>query len=243
MFFFSFPANKGGRSRKEAVLIVKFFEMSQSGLSAPASPDPDVMSGTSSRPESRSSISSSSMVDQAAESSRFSSNLDEVDKKSESGEVIGLDENAQSGGLLDEHKKGMMLDSPGKGQEEDSLEMVSDDDMEANESCRDHVSRKSPINIDPLKDTELDFEGDVDEDSKRVAEESKKSEGDDEDGECGEAAQKEKDKDKEEIEEGEELEEGEVSSEEDVGKHARMEPRPVCRFYSKGNCTWGSNCR
>ncbi|EFX62999.1 hypothetical protein DAPPUDRAFT_67479 [Daphnia pulex] len=22
-----------------------------------------------------------------------------------------------------------------------------------------------------------------------------------------------------------------------------MEPRPVCRFYSKGNCTWGNNCR
>ncbi len=220
--------------------------MSQSGLSAPASPDPD-MSGSSSRPESRSSISSSSIVDQAAESSRLSSNLDDIDKKSESGEVIGLDENAQSGGLLDEQKKELMQASPGQNSKtdgDDSLEMVSDDDMEANESCKDLPNPKSPLNqLDPLKDTELDFEEDlVDEDNKKVADEGIKKE-DREDGEeCDEEKELHEEGD-DEKEEGEELEEGEVSSEEDVGKHARMEPRPVCRFYSKGNCTWGSNCR
>ena len=210
-------------------------------MSAPASPDPD-MSGTSSRPESRSSISSNSMVDLAAESSRLSSNLDEVDRKSESGEVIGLDENAQSGGLLEEHKEVMMIQDL-KTEQEDSLEMVSDDDMDANDSCKGPLNRKSPLNmVDPSKDTELDFEEDSDEETKIKAEEQAKQE-DDEDGECGDKEQASKEESENEVEEGEELEEGEVSSEEDVGKHARMEPRPVCRFYSKGNCTWGNNCR
>ena len=229
--------------------------MSQSGLSAPASPDPD-LSGTSSsinegqadqssRPESRSSISSNSIVDQAAESSRLSSPVDDVDGKSASGEVIGLDENAQSGGLLEEHKQELRANESSKG--EDSLEMVSEDDMEANDSCKDAAKKKLHQVLDPLKDNELDFEEDVvEEEHKKPAEEKKTGDDKDEneeDGECeGEDDSAEK-SGKEEPEEGEELEEGEVSSEEDVGKHARMEPRPVCRFYSKGNCTWGNNCR
>ena len=215
--------------------------MSNSGLSAPASPDPD-LSGSSSRPESRSSISSNSMVDQAAEStSRLSSNLDElneVEAKSESGEVIGLDENAQSGGLLERHKDKDTNDF--KMDREDSLEMVSDDDMEANDSCKGPPTRKSPIIMDPLKDTELDFEEDV---TEEVKSENRVKRDEDEEGECGDKTLASGDGSQDEVEEGEELEEGEVSSEEDVGKHARMEPRPVCRFYSKGNCTWGNNCR
>lgn len=225
--------------------------MSQSGLSAPASPDPD-LSGTSSsinegqadqssRPESRSSISSNSIVDQAAESSRLSSPVDDADRKSASGEVIGLDENAQSGGLLEEHKQEMTANESSKG--EDSLEMVSEDDMEANDSCKETAKKKIHQVLDPLKDTELDFEEDVVEDEQKKPIEEKKAEDDnEEDGECEGDDASEK-PEKEEPEEGEELEEGEVSSEEDVGKHARMEPRPVCRFYSKGNCTWGNNCR
>jgi len=230
--------------------------MSQSGLSAPASPDPD-MSGSRSdaegfRPESRSSISSNSMADQAAESSRLSSNVDDVDRKSDSGEVIGLDENAQSGGLLDEEKQEMLVNESSKDVE-DSLEMVSDDEMEANDSFKGNPSKKSPAPtiLDPLKDTELDFEpsheGDIEgeETSKRTGEEEKNDEGNDEDGEYdgGNVSNNDIEKEADKPEEGEELEEGEVSSEEDVGKHARMEPRPVCRFYSKGNCTWGNNCR
>lgn len=226
--------------------------MSQSGLSAPASPDPD-LSGTSSsinegqaeqssRPESRSSISSNSIVDQAAELSHLSSPVDDVDRKSVSGEVIGLDENAQSGGLLEEHKQEMTANESSKG--EDSLEMVSDDDMEANDSCKELPKKKPHQVLDPLKDTELDFEEDVvEEEQKKTTEEKKTDDNDEEDGECDGDNTSSQKPEKEEPEEGEELEEGEVSSEEDVGKHARMEPRPVCRFYSKGNCTWGNNCR
>ena len=44
--------------------------------------------------------------------------------------------------------------------------------------------------------------------------------------------------------EEEELEEGELSDDEggDARKE-RLKPQPVCRFYSKGQCTWGNSCR
>ena len=46
-----------------------------------------------------------------------------------------------------------------------------------------------------------------------------------------------------EIECDEELEEGEVSDEDEEARKERLKPQPVCRFYSKGACTWGSSCR
>lgn len=42
--------------------------------------------------------------------------------------------------------------------------------------------------------------------------------------------------------EREELEEGEVSDEDEV-RPEETEPRPVCRFFSRGQCTWGASCR
>ena len=47
----------------------------------------------------------------------------------------------------------------------------------------------------------------------------------------------------EELEEGEELEDGEISDEDEALKDMRLEPKPVCRFFSKGQCTWGASCR
>ncbi|XP_061390619.1 zinc finger CCCH domain-containing protein 18-like [Musca vetustissima] len=40
----------------------------------------------------------------------------------------------------------------------------------------------------------------------------------------------------------EELEEGEVSDEDDK-RPEETEPKPVCRFYTRGQCTWGMSCR
>merc|ERR1719322_717968 len=40
-----------------------------------------------------------------------------------------------------------------------------------------------------------------------------------------------------------ELEDGEISDEDEALKNERLEPKPVCRFFSKGQCTWGSSCR
>ena len=49
---------------------------------------------------------------------------------------------------------------------------------------------------------------------------------------------------KQDADEGEEsLEEGEVSDEDEESRKERLKPQPVCRFYSKGQCTWGSSCR
>lgn len=40
----------------------------------------------------------------------------------------------------------------------------------------------------------------------------------------------------------EELEEGELTDE-DEARPEETEPRPVCRFFSRGQCTWGASCR
>ncbi|XP_037051037.1 serine/arginine repetitive matrix protein 2 isoform X6 [Bradysia coprophila] len=71
-----------------------------------------------------------------------------------------------------------------------------------------------------------------------------------EEGECNEIIHEDKSETKEEekkdtdgeVEEGEELEEGEVSDE-DEKRPEETEPKPVCRFYTRGQCTWGMSCR
>lgn len=65
---------------------------------------------------------------------------------------------------------------------------------------------------------------------------------DGEDGECDEPKPVAEVAVVEEEKEPEELEEGEVS---DEGEHRpeETEPRPICRFYSRGQCTWGASCR
>ncbi|XP_060852745.1 zinc finger CCCH domain-containing protein 18 isoform X3 [Rhopalosiphum padi] len=65
---------------------------------------------------------------------------------------------------------------------------------------------------------------------------------DGEDGECDEPKPVKDETEVEEEKEPEELEEGEVS---DEGEHRpeETEPRPICRFYSRGQCTWGASCR
>merc|ERR1719312_1407729 len=60
------------------------------------------------------------------------------------------------------------------------------------------------------------------------------------DGELEEAGEE---KGEGEIESGEELEDGEISDEDETLKNERLEPKPVCRFFSKGQCTWGQSCR
>ena len=46
-----------------------------------------------------------------------------------------------------------------------------------------------------------------------------------------------------ELESGEELEEGELSDEDEETRKERLKPQPLCRFFSKGQCTWGNSCR
>lgn len=86
----------------------------------------------------------------------------------------------------------------------------------------------------PLKETKENTEKDSKEKDKDKDKDKVKSK------ETGEV------NDKEEGEEGEkeesELEEGELSDGDDA-RPEETEPRPVCRFYSRGQCTWGVSCR
>lgn len=59
-----------------------------------------------------------------------------------------------------------------------------------------------------------------------------------ESGETNDKEEGEEDGEKEESE----LEEGELSDGDDA-RPEETEPRPVCRFYNRGQCTWGVSCR
>ena len=117
-----------------------------------------------------------------------------------------------------------------------------------------------------LKEVELDYEAEEVEEAAGtptpggVAGSPRQGEDEDDDGEIpssparqtdeicsdpGEAEDGEEqgDADEGELEEGEELEDGEISDEDEALKTERLEPKPVCRFFSKGQCTWGQSCR
>ncbi|XP_059622335.1 zinc finger CCCH domain-containing protein 18 [Phlebotomus argentipes] len=68
-----------------------------------------------------------------------------------------------------------------------------------------------------------------------------------EDGECPDeskevAPKKEEESEAKAKEADEELEEGEVTDD-DERRPEETEPKPVCRFYARGQCTWGVSCR
>lgn len=77
------------------------------------------------------------------------------------------------------------------------------------------------------KEKEKEIETEIEKEEGEETEKENKEEktGEDDEGEC-----------KEDLEEGELTDEGENRPEE-------TEPRPICRFYSRGQCTWGSSCR
>lgn len=109
-----------------------------------------------------------------------------------------------------------------------------------------------------LDEHELDYDEEVPEEPAPVVqEEEAEDRGDSAPGEQGPAAapdtaeqeptevdkEKKKEDDDGEIDDGEidddDLEEGEVKDPSD----RKVRPRPTCRFFMKGNCTWGMNCR
>ncbi|XP_050434351.1 zinc finger CCCH domain-containing protein 18 isoform X2 [Adelges cooleyi] len=136
----------------------------------------------------------------------------------------------------------------------EDLSDVSDEDPMDNINYEDNVSPKSnqewaydcdnnskdnviPVNGHDNSDTKIENNtvNDPEEPLDFEAE-------DGEDGECDEPKAEKEDSVVEEEKEPEELEEGEVS---DEGEHRpeETEPRPICRFYSRGQCTWGASCR
>lgn len=96
-------------------------------------------------------------------------------------------------------------------------------------------------NLKKIDEEELDFEDEeeIKEDSENVKKVREVKESIDsgsikEDGEHK--------SDKEELESGEELEDGEVTDG-DEKRPEESEPKAVCRFFTRGQCTWGMSCR
>lgn len=84
--------------------------------------------------------------------------------------------------------------------------------------------------VPPVKETRELKEKDDSENSRSRCKEDKDSQNEKEEGE----------EDGEKVES--ELEEGELSDG-DEARPEETEPRPVCRFYNRGQCTWGVSCR
>ncbi|EFA01123.1 zinc finger CCCH domain-containing protein 18 [Tribolium castaneum] len=126
---------------------------------------------------------------------------------------------------------------------DESIGGHSDDERDKNEEKKQNgETKKEDVEIPISEKTsrpedgeeQLDFEA---EDGECEMEEKKDKDEKDtgslvEDGEMAEQKEKEK----------EELEEGEVTDEDEV-RPEETEPRPVCRFFSRGQCTWGASCR
>ncbi|XP_017051851.1 zinc finger CCCH domain-containing protein 18 isoform X2 [Drosophila ficusphila] len=154
---------------------------------------------------------------------------------------------------------------PASAMEEDLVKTHDDDalDFEAEEGeCPEPVKEKpseSKANETNLAkgtakkaqdddDDEDDGEVDGDEDDDSMDKEKRKDNGNGslEEGEEGKdakdktaaaaAALSKRKKDEEELEEGE-------VSDEDEKRPEETEPKPVCRFYTRGQCTWGMSCR
>ncbi|XP_018576331.1 zinc finger CCCH domain-containing protein 18 isoform X2 [Anoplophora glabripennis] len=136
---------------------------------------------------------------------------------------------------------------------EDCIGDNSDDDRQdrkdeegVQENSNNHLNEKSKsVSPEPKK---------VVEKNNRTEEGEEQLDFEAEDGECGEIEPSRDEPDAEKpanVEEGaradekkedRELEEGEVTDEDDA-RPEETEPRPVCRFFSRGQCTWGASCR
>ncbi|XP_030382055.1 zinc finger CCCH domain-containing protein 18 [Scaptodrosophila lebanonensis] len=116
------------------------------------------------------------------------------------------------------------LDDIVKAHDDDALDFEAEEG-ECPDICKesDDTSKanetKKTSKADPLNDDEGELDGDGE---------------DEEDAATAAANAKKKDDD--------ELEEGEVSDE-DEKRPEETEPKPVCRFYTRGQCTWGMSCR
>lgn len=116
-----------------------------------------------------------------------------------------------------------------------------DNQLDKDNKARELANLNDDISDDEnFKDEELDFE-EVDNSRGNLNEDKKKIKAAEEDGEVNS---------EEELEDGEVKEEDsdeELGEQQDADSNANK-PTPanlnsLCRFYSKGLCTWGSNCR
>lgn len=109
-----------------------------------------------------------------------------------------------------------------------------------------HINNRSPKEAVEDQEGELDFEEEIPERKEDVesgGEQSKQGESiieDVKDADDKEVGKVEDIEDDGEVEDDDDLEEGEVK---DSSSARKMPQRPLCRFFTKGQCTWGTNCR
>lgn len=109
---------------------------------------------------------------------------------------------------------------------------------EANELHSKKAGGQSKKTASSANDDDVDDDdGEVNNgDDKASGKDDGTEDGEDDEGSALAAAEAQKKK------KDEELEEGEVSDE-DEKRPEETEPKPVCRFYTRGQCTWGMSCR
>lgn len=145
--------------------------------------------------------------------------------------------------VLQDVKKANGLEDLVKTHDDDAL------DFEAEEGECPDLSKET--------DAENDVDGGVNSDGKELtrkkaagggtdSDDEGKQSADEGDGEVGDDSEESSTSDSENANQkkknDEELEEGEVSDE-DEKRPEETEPKPVCRFYTRGQCTWGMSCR
>ncbi|XP_067638139.1 zinc finger CCCH domain-containing protein 18 [Eurosta solidaginis] len=186
--------------------------------------------------EKRSSVvnnSKQSIEDEATNASATSAQPDKESNQVENNSLrrFSLEtDNSQNAVITDLRKKLDQIKTLGK-----TTEVPKDTAVDG--------SNENEKQIDPIEDLvkpndedALDFEAeegecqDISKDDEKVEDEQQTSN------------ENEKLKSDGEAEAGEELEEGEVTDE-DEKRPEETEPKPVCRFYTRGQCTWGMSCR
>lgn len=121
-------------------------------------------------------------------------------------------------------------------EKEENILLSNGNELKKDSPERKVIDKQSNNSRPEEGEEQLDFEaedGECEEIKSKDEKKEEKEEGEDE-GKDEEISQKEK--------EDKELEEGEVTDEDDV-RPEETEPRPVCRFFSRGACTWGASCR
>ncbi|KAH8355403.1 hypothetical protein KR084_003347 [Drosophila pseudotakahashii] len=112
----------------------------------------------------------------------------------------------------------------------------------ANETNQAKRSAKGAKNDDDDDDDDDDGEVDCDEDDDTDDKDKRKDSAGNGSLEEGEEAKDKATSPSKRKKDEDELEEGEVSDE-DEKRPEETEPKPVCRFYTRGQCTWGMSCR
>uniref|UniRef100_A0A0K8SWF7 C3H1-type domain-containing protein n=1 Tax=Lygus hesperus TaxID=30085 RepID=A0A0K8SWF7_LYGHE len=221
------PERRSGSSRFERLERTKFTPPSSPTRRRPRSPLSRLMNAPDSPASSddgRSNISSnSSLGSHKFGSPKKSPPPPKIEIKSHGEDLSDVSDIESIGSEIDQEKK---VSSPLTIDDEDKKDKGSVSGLNPLEEAEqlDFEAEEEPKPIEDMKPSEDVNEAQANGSKKANASSDKETGDDEEEGEV------------KELEDGEITDEGENRPEE-------TEPRPVCRFFSRGQCTWGSSCR